>query len=432
MHPFMRNWPSEIHLKPQKLPTLVIGIVRKRITIIKVGFMYISTRKKLNTLIKQLRGTPVLAVDTEFIRENHYYPQLEIIQIATSEIEAIIDFRAVKTLKPFSEILSDPATVKLFHAAEQDLEIFVHLTGSVPMPLFDTQVASAMVGLGAQVGYARLVETLLHISLDKSETMTDWSRRPLSRSQINYALADVRYLLPIYEILQAKLTQMGRRDWLEEEWAAMADPDSYLRTHPRKAYRRIKGANGLKSYQLAVLRELAEWREKEAIRRNRLVGRVVGDHVLLEIARRQPHCLKSLQETRGLHRREIERNGEMILAAIKRGKALRRHEWPVFPQGTNPLTPQEESLVALMQSWLRARADEIRIAPNYLSTTSQLKTLVTASPSKRHRLPVLRGWRRRLIGEDLLAIIEGRASLNWDPHTQKVQLIYSEGALGNI
>jgi len=388
--------------------------------------MYISTQEQLKALVQQLRGTPLLAVDTEFIREHHYYPQLEIIQIATPEIEAIIDFRAAGTLAPFHEILNDPATIKVFHAATQDFEIFVNLTQAVPTPLFDTQVAAAMLGLGAQVGYARLVQNLLQISLDKSQTMTDWSRRPLSHSQINYALEDVRHLLPVYKILRSKLTQMGRHEWLEEEWDAIADATLYQGTLPCKAYRRIKGMNRLRSYQLVVLRELAAWREKEAVHRNRAVKMIAHDQALLELARRQPRHMNQLYQIRGLHQREIKRSGELILKTIEHSKALPRHEWPILPQRRAPMTSQEQSLVALMQSWLRARAAEVKIAPNYLSTTAQLKTLVTASPSKRAKLPVLRGWRRRLVGEDLLTIIEGRAGLNWDPQTGCLQLTYYE------
>lgn len=388
--------------------------------------MYISTQEQLKALVQKIRGTPLLAIDTEFIREHHYYPQLEIIQIATSEVEAIIDFRALKSITLFHEVLNDPATTKVFHAGTQDFEIFVNLTRSVPSPLFDTQVAAAMLGLGAQVGYARLVENLLQISLAKSETMTDWSRRPLSHSQIKYALEDVRYLLPVYEILQNKLTKMGRHKWLEEEWYGMADANLYEGTEPRKAYRRIKGANRVPSFQLAVLRELAEWREKEAVNRNWAIKMIASDLALLELARRQPRQINQLYQIRGLHQREVKRSGHSILKAIERGKALPRDQWPILPQRRTPITSEEESLVALTQSWLRARAAEVKIAPNYLSTTAQLKTLVTASRSERANLPVLRGWRRRLVGEDLLAIIEGRASLNWDPQTGCLQLTFHE------
>lgn len=388
--------------------------------------MYISTPAQLKALVQQVRGTPLLAVDTEFIREHHYYPQLEIIQIATPEIEAIIDFRATGTLAPFDEILSDPATTKVFHAATQDFEIFVNLTQAVPTPLFDTQVAAAMLGLGAQVGYARLVKNLLQIFLDKSQTLTDWSRRPLSASQIHYALEDVRHLLPVYQILRTKLTQMGRHEWLEEEWLAMADATLYQGTPPSKAYRRIKGMNRLPSRGLLILRELAAWREKEARHRNKAVKMIARDQVLLELARRQPRDMNQLYQIRGLYQREIKRSGSLILKTIEQSKALPRDKWPILPQYRAPMTSQEESLVALMQSWLRARAAEVKIAPNYLSTTAQLKTLVTASPRGRAKLPVLRGWRRRLVGEDLLAIIEGRAGLNWDPQTGCLQLTFYE------
>jgi ribonuclease D len=389
--------------------------------------MYVRDKAALEALVEQVRGAPVLAIDTEFVREHQYYPQLEIIQVATREVQAIVDFRALGALGPFVEILNDLHTLKLFHAGTQDLEIFFNLTGTVPAPLFDTQVAAAMLGLGAQVGYARLVEMLLGVSLAKSETLTDWSRRPLSDAQIQYALDDVRYLLPVYDILQARLVEADRSDWLDAEWEAMTYPDAYRRVAPREAYRRVSGSNRMKPRDLAVLRELAAWREETAVRRNRAASLIVRDNILLELVKRAPESLRQLAEIRGLHERERERHGEEMLDAIRRGKALPRKEWPRPPQHLS-LTEQESSLVSMMQSWLRARADEVGIAPNYLATAADLKELVASPPEEREQLAVLRGWRRRLVGGDLLALVEGRAHLIWEPDEQRLRLVYPEGA----
>lgn len=387
--------------------------------------MYIRTHQALQSFVEQIRGTPRLAIDTEFVRERQYYPQLEIIQVATPEGEAILDYRALKRLEPFTELLTDPATLKIFHAASQDLEIFFNLTKGVPAPLFDTQVAAAMVGLGPQVGYSRLVESLLGVTLHKTETLTDWSRRPLSEAQLAYALDDVRYLLPIHSLLQERLDEMGRSDWLKDEWDAMTNPDAYRRVHPRDAYRRVTGMNRLRPHELAILREVAEWREREAVRRDRAAPLVIRDHVLIEVTRRAPQSKEALAEIRSLHSRELDQYSEELLAAIQRGKRLPRGEWPRLPERVT-LSGPESSLVALMQAWLRARADEVNIAPNYLSTAAELQELVAASPEERADLAVLRGWRRRLLGADLLALVEGRAALAWEPTTHRLKLIYPE------
>ncbi|MDQ4075908.1 MAG: ribonuclease D [Chloroflexota bacterium] len=389
--------------------------------------LYIRDPQALTSLVTEIRGVSRLAVDTEFVRERQYYPQLEIVQIATEDVEAVIDYRALGTLEPFPKLLNDPRTLKVLHAGYQDLEIFFNLTGAVPAPLFDTQVAAAMVGLGAQVGYARLVETLLGKSIRKSETLTDWAKRPLSKAQIEYALNDVRYLLDLHEKLKRRLEEMGRDEWLEDEWEAMTDPDSYRRVHPNEAYRHVQGVNRLRGHELPILRELAAWREREGIRRDRVPSHIVRDNILAELARRAPETIEGLHEIRGLHHREIERNGKEILAAIQRGKEVPRKEWPRLPERST-LSDQESSLVVLMQAWLRARADAMNIAANYLATSSELRALVTASPEERMTFDVLRGWRRRLVGADLLALLEGQASLAWEPETERLKLINKEGA----
>lgn len=387
--------------------------------------MYIETQSDLRALVQRIKGAPHIAIDTEFVRERQYFPQLEIIQIATETTEAILDFRVLQSLDPFIEILDDPATLKIFHAASQDLEILFNLMGHVPKPLFDTQVAAAMVGLGPQIGYSRLVEGLLGVALAKSETLTDWTRRPLTEAQKEYALDDVRYLLPVYQWLDARLHALGRQDWLKEEWAEMTDPALYRRANPREAYRRISGMNKLKPIQLAVLRELAEWREKEAVRRDRPAGVVLKDAILIELARRTPRNVADLNDLRALSPRDLERSGEALLEAIQRGKATPRHELPHIQERVN-LTGQESSLVTLLQSWLRARSEELGIAPNYLATTAEVQDFVAATAEERLAAPMLHGWRRRVIGTDLVALIDGTAGLSWSPDEQRLTLIAVE------
>jgi ribonuclease D len=383
--------------------------------------MYIETMSDLRALVKRIKGTPHIAIDTEFVRERQYFPQLEIIQIATETEEAILDYRVLQSLDSFGEVLDDTNTLKIFHAASQDLEILFNLMGRVPKPLFDTQVAAAMVGLGPQIGYSRLVEGVMGVALSKSETLTDWTRRPLTNAQKEYALDDVRYLLPVYQWLDSRLQALGRQDWLKEEWAEMSDPALYRRADPREAYRRISGMNKLKPTQLAVLRELAEWREKEAVRRDRPAGVVLKDAVLIEIARRAPRTLNDLRDIRALLPRDIERSGEALLESVQRGRATPRHELPHIQERTN-LTGQESGLVTLLQAYLRARSEELGIAPSYLATTTEVQEFVAATQSERLSAPMLHGWRRRVVGTDLVALIEGEVGLSWSPEEQRLTL----------
>lgn len=383
--------------------------------------MYIETMSDLRALVDRIKGTPHIAIDTEFVRERQYFPQLEIIQIATETEEAILDYRVLQSLDTFIEVLDDTNTLKIFHAASQDLEIIFNIMGRVPKPLFDTQVAAAMVGLGPQIGYSRLVEGVMGVALSKSETLTDWTRRPLTEAQKEYALDDVRYLLPVYQWLDSRLHSLGRMDWLNEEWAEMSDPALYRRADPREAYRRISGMNKLKPTQLAVLRELAEWREKEAVRRDRPAGVVLKDAILIELARRAPRAIADLHDIRALQSRDIDRNGDALLEAIRRGRATPRHELPHIQERTN-LTGQESGLVTLLQAYLRARSEELGIAPSYLATTAEVQEFVAATPNDRLFAPMLHGWRRRVIGTDLVALIEGEAALSWSPEEQRLTL----------
>lgn len=383
--------------------------------------MVITTRDDLSRLARELRGAPRLALDTEFIRERRYYPQLEILQLATPETEAIVDYQAIGTLEPLEEILFAPGTLKIFHAGKQDLEIFFNLTGSVPAPLYDTQVAAALLGFGAQVGYSRLVAGILDVTLDKSETLTDWARRPLTEAQLHYALNDVRYLLQIHSELESRLQALGRADWLEDEWQALERAEAYMRTAPRAAYRRISGWHRLKPRQLAILRELAAWREEEAIQRDQPPSRILKDHLLIEVARRKPGAISALNEIRGFPSRLAGRWGRSLIAAVKRVDQLPREEWPVAERNTR-LSEEQQALVTLLQAYLRARAEELNIATNYLATASELRELVSLPAAERGGAGVMQGWRRRLVGDALDSLLDGQVGVAWDPEHGRLRL----------
>lgn len=389
--------------------------------------MYVNTAEKLTELCDRLRGAERIGVDTEFVGEKSYVPALEIIQVAAPDVEAIIDYQAVRDLSCFFDLLADPTVEKILHAGSQDLEIFYRLSGRVPAPIFDTQVAAAMLGYGAQPGYSLLVEKLAGARVDKSETMTDWSRRPLTASQREYALEDVRYLLPMQERLVEQLRDKGRLAWATDEFARMATAETYDRPAPDEMWQRVKGASSLRARQLAILRELASWRDKEARRLNRTRGSILRDDLLVGIARKTPTSLEELRGLRGLYSRDIDRYGQAILAAVRRGQQVPRNQLPSFP--SNPiLNGQESALLELLQGLLRARADEVDLAPALIANNSDLQTLIeTRGQGHGKSLPLLHGWRRDIVGSDLLRIVRGQADVGWDSQTGRVRLVAREG-----
>jgi len=379
---------------------------------------YITNSAALETLCKQLRSSPRLALDTEFVGEDSFIPKLELIQVATSEIAAVIDFPAVQTngsLAPFWELICDPKVEKVVHAGRQDLDLFALHAGEIPKPFFDTQIAAAMLGFGAQVAYANLVQRIHGTKLAKAHTFTNWSARPLSTEQIAYAAEDVQFLLPIHTHLQKRLHALGRSEWVREEFSRLETVVGEKSKEPLDRYQRIRGWDSLKPKQATVLRDLAAWRETEARRRNVPRGRVLRDEVLLQLARHPPKSVDELRGLRGLHSAEIDRNGDQLIATITASLALPPSAWPEIPRERRP-EPESIGLVELLQAVLKARATEAKIAPTLLATSSDLKALVEAMERKGTvDLPLLRGWRKQLVGELLTQILEGTVTVSVDP-----------------
>jgi ribonuclease D len=364
-----------------------------------------------------------MAVDTEFVGEDHYVPRLELIQIASDDLAAVIDFPALNgspLLQAFWSILLDPGIEKIFHAGRQDLELFALHAGRIPKPFFDTQIAAAMVGYGAQTAYAHLVQRVHGARLAKAHTFTNWSQRPLTSEQLDYALEDVQYLLPVYDHLRARLQRLERLEWVAEEFLRLESAVGEPMRAPQDRYKKIRGWDSLKPLALAVLRELAEWREREAHRRNVPRGRVMRDEVLLQLARHPPKTLDALRGTRGLHPSETERNGDALLSMIHRAQALPASAWPELPQQKKP-EPESTGLVELLQAVLKTRAASHHISASLLATTADLQALVEAGrQGETLDLPILRGWRRALAGEHLLAVLSGEVQVSVDPQTQQV------------
>ena len=379
---------------------------------------YIANSRALEGLCDELRGSPRIALDTEFVGEESFVPKLELIQVASHHVAAVIDFQCIQTNGPlasFWELLCDPQIEKVVHAGRQDLDLIATHTGRIPRPFFDTQIAAAMLGYGPQIAYANLVQRIYGTKLAKAHTFTNWSARPLSQEQITYAAEDVKFLLAIHDHLYRRLDALGRVDWVREEFARLETTVGEKNRDPLERYQRIRGWDSLKPRQAAVLRDLAAWRETEARRRNIPRGRVMRDEVLLQIARHPPKTVDELRGMRGVHSSEIDRNGEQILSTITSALALPPSVWPTFSRERKP-EPDSRGLVELLQAILRARSLELEIAPTLLATSADLQALVEAGGKRMALdLPILRGWRRQLMGELLLQILNGQLSVSIDP-----------------
>jgi ribonuclease D len=392
--------------------------------------MLLTRPDELERTVAQLRAHGSFGLDMEFQRERTFRPRLQLVQVSTPDKAQLIDPLALPDLGPLWDLVADPSIEKIVHAGAQDMEIVYARSGFIPRNVFDTQVAAALLGMGDQIGYANLIGRVLSKRLKKGETITDWSIRPLSKAQLEYALDDVRYLHELRHRLWSRLVELGRETWLREELEHYEDRGTYER-EAATLWTRVSRARSLDRRGLAVLRELAIWREEEAARRDEPRGRVIADETLVEVARRQPRSPEDLKPLRTLHPREVARSGTAICAAVRRGLAVPEDELPRF----DSVEPEDERVsitVDLLEVVLRARALENEIAPSYLGTRADLSQLVHAvrgGHSKRARRAaespplLLTGWRRDLVGDELVAFLEGRSALKIDEATGYVHAV---------
>lgn len=362
---------------------------------------YIDTAEALDALCRDLATADWITVDTEFVRERTYFPQLCLVQVGSPELLACVDPLALKDLRPLFALLSDPSIIKVFHAARQDLELFFQLMGEVPAPIFDTQIAAALCGWADQVGYATLVQDICNASVDKSHARTDWSRRPLDSEAVSYAVDDVRYLREIYRQLCGRLTQLGRDTWVEPENAALSEPALYLPA-PDIAWKKVRGQQKLRPAQRGRLAALAAWREREAIERNRPRKWLVKDEVLLDIARRNPTDRDGLMKIRGMSDGQTGRHADAILQVL--GNARESIEAPPIPAR---LTPAQEAVADLMTAVVRMKSAEQNISQAQLATRKDLDALIRGDTD----IALLKGWRRAALGEMLLKLLNGDLGL---------------------
>jgi len=379
----------------------------------------IADTAELAAFCQRLSSAPYITVDTEFMREKTYYPQLCLVQLAgPDEARAVDPLAPGMDLAPLFELMANPNVLKVFHAARQDVEIFLHLSGSVPAPLFDTQVAAMVCGFGDSVGYETLASQLAKARIDKSQRFTDWALRPLTEKQIQYALADVTHLRVAYEKLVRKLERNGRLDWLVDEMAELASPDTY-RTDPENAWKRLKPRSSSPKF-LAVLKELAAWREREAQERDIPRQRMLRDETLMEIAAHHPANVDELARTRGMGKGMVEgRMGTALLEAVKRGLALPEDQIPKpperveLPRGLGPV-------VDLLKVLLKMKCDAHGVASKLVANSADIEAIAADDHAE---IPALHGWRRDLFGEDALALKHGRLALGFCTDGRKLRLV---------
>ncbi len=367
----------------------------------------LTTSADVAALCERLSTAEYVTVDTEFMRESTYWAKLCLVQIGGPDESAAIDPLAQNIdLTPLFTLLANPDVLKVFHAARQDLEIFYHLCGEVPYPIFDSQVAAMVCGFGDSVAYDTLASRLAGAHIDKSSRFTDWARRPLTERQVGYALADVIHLRPIYDKLRQMVEKNGRRHWLGEEMAILTDRETY-EVKPEETWRRLKLRNP-KPRTVAILREAAAWREREAQSRDVPRNRIIRDEALLEIAAHPPKNRQDLGRIRGFPKGIAEGpRGDAIIEAVAKGLAVPKDELPVVPdrsqkpQGLGPL-------VELLKVLLRMKCEHHEVAQKLIANVSDLEKIAADDNAD---VAALRGWRRDVFGTDALRLKHGELAL---------------------
>ena len=366
----------------------------------------IATTHDLTELCHRLAAHPYITVDTEFLRETTFWPKLCVVQLASEDEAVAVDALAEGIdLAPLFALMANPKVVKVFHAARQDVEIFWNLAKMVPMPLFDTQVAAMVCGFGDQISYSDLVQTVTKVQLDKSSRFTDWSRRPLSEAQVTYAIADVTYLRDIYKFLLAKLDASSRVGWLSDEMGTLTATATYEQ-HPDRAWERFR-TRARKPRDLAVLMEVAAWREAEAQSRDVPRSRILKDDIMIEVALAAPKTVEALGELRAFPKgMERSKAGTDIVAAIERGLARDPKTLPKIERDRR--NAGGGATVELLKVLLRQVSESHGVAAKMIATTEDLEAI---AQDDKAAVVALQGWRRDLFGLKALELKHGRLAL---------------------
>jgi ribonuclease D len=378
---------------------------------------YINSPEQLDNLCQQISSQPWIALDTEFLREKTYYPKFCLLQIASPEWVACVDPLAISDLTPLFEAIYNPAIVKVLHACRQDLEIFYQITGKIPGPVFDTQIAAPLLGFQENPGYAMLVSSFLNVNLNKAHTRTDWSERPLSADQIQYAADDVIYLCKIYTLMCAQLEKLGRSDWLTSDFELLYNPELY-QLSPENAWLKIRGKNKLTGKQLSIMQALTEWRERTAQQENKPRSWLIQDELLLELAKLQPLTLAELAKIRNINERSVNRYGKVICELID--AARQRPPKPLDEKDRSAKkTQQHEAVLDVLSAVVRIRAEENSLNPVILATRKDLEELLFGEED----CLLLQGWRYNMAGKELQGLLQGEYTLTIKPDTVEINKV---------
>ncbi len=365
----------------------------------------ITTANAFAEFCTHLLSQSWIAVDTEFTRENSYFPRLCLLQIASDRHIGLIDPFAVTELEPLRPVLDSITITKVFHAGTQDLEILYRLFGTATQQVFDTQIAATLLGLGNQISYARLVQELLGTRLHKTQTRTDWSRRPLSRAQLEYAADDVRFLYRLYPVISDALADKGRSEWLKSDLVRLSDPASF-NLDPEQLWRKVKGHQRLSASSLAVLKKLAIWRDRVAREADRPRKHILRDDLLIEIARQKPRSIDALRSAHLVSGQPAKQRYEEIVDAVNSALALPPEQWPSLPKYKH-LSKQQELLVDALMTVMKWAAHRHDISSDIVGTRKDLQKMLADDTSAE----LWHGWRYEYIGRHVRRFFEGRARL---------------------
>ena len=370
------------------------------------AILYVDNNEKLQKLCENIKNSPLLILDTEFIREKTYRAKLCLIQIATNDIIACVDPIALNDISPLMDIINDKNKLKILHSARQDYEIFYDLNKELPQPLFDSQLAASLLGYGEQVGYGPLVNKVLGVQLDKAHTRTDWSKRPLSKAQIRYASDDVFYLRQLYPLLKEQLVNQGRENWLDEEFSSLCKPELFV-TLPKDAWKKVKGINRLRPRQLAAAKNIAEWREDIAIKKDRPRRWILADDILLAAAQLLPKSISQLESIVNIKKATIEISGEIILNCVQKALKLDESDLPATAKPKR-LTAEQEIVADLLMTQLKIVANEQNISPVNIANRKMIEKVIYGETD----VPLLKGWRYQLAGKNIQDLLSGEFGLH--------------------
>lgn len=382
-------------------------------------YSFIDSSAALQQACTSLAGVDYITVDTEFLRDRTYWPVLCLIQVAGPKDAFIIDPMAKNMdLAPFLAVLNNPKILKVFHAARQDIEIFYQLTGAVPHPIFDTQIAAMVCGFGDQVGYQTLAAQFTNIQIDKTSRFTDWARRPLSKKQLDYAISDVTHLRVIYEKLQKELTNNKRVEWLEEEMAILTSPDTYD-SNPDEMWKKIR-TRSHKPRFLARVKEVAAWRERQAQKTDIPRTRLLKDEAILGLAAENPKNVAELQAIRMMAKNFNTHFAQDVLDALKRANDLPEKECPRVPKDRGQHIQMSDAMMELLKVLLKSRCAEHGVAQKLVASSDDLLQIAANDKAD---VPAMHGWRYDIFGKDAIAIKHGRLGMAFDPKSQEVKLV---------